>query len=141
MRFPDGVWLADLTPLAEPRWSQTVASVLDIRQAPGRSLLETLSDQLRHRRILLVLDNCEHVIATSRRARRYAAPRRGGPDDSRHEPRGAGDCRRNDVAGAVADTARRGQSLGSADDLLQYEAVRLLVERAAAVDSGFTITR
>ena len=76
--FPDGVWLADLAPLAEPALvAQTVASVLDVRQAPNRSLLETLSDQLRNRRMLLVLDNCEHVIAHERRARRDAAPRRG----------------------------------------------------------------
>ena len=105
--FPDGVWLADLAPLAEPTLvAHTVASVLDVRQAPNRSLVETLSDQLRNRRLLLVLDNCEHVIAHERRARRDAAPRRGRPDDPRHEPRGTGDRRRDDVASAVAHAAR-----------------------------------
>ena len=90
--FPDGVWLADLAPLAEPTLvAQTVASVLDVRQAPNRSLVETLSDQLRNRRMLLVLDNCEHVIAPSAELADDAAPRRGRPDDPRHEPRGTGD--------------------------------------------------
>ena len=67
--FPDGVWLVDLAPLAEPSLvAQTVASVLDVRQAPNRSLVETLADQLRHRRMLLLLDNCEHVIARAPRS-------------------------------------------------------------------------
>ena len=64
--FPDGVWMVDLAPLADPALVvHTVASVLDVRQVPNRSMLETLSAQLCHRRMLLVLDNCEHVIAAS----------------------------------------------------------------------------
>ena len=65
-RFPDGVWLADLAPLSESALvAQTVAATLDVRQAANRSLVESLADQLRHRRTLLLLDNCEHVIAST----------------------------------------------------------------------------
>ncbi|MBA2624410.1 MAG: NB-ARC domain-containing protein [Actinomycetota bacterium] len=62
-RFVDGVWLVTLAPLADPSLvSQAVASVLDAREQPGCSLTETLSNYLRYKKMLLVLDNCEHLI-------------------------------------------------------------------------------
>jgi hypothetical protein len=61
--FADGVWLVDLAPLAEPSLvPQAVASTLGLREQPGRSLTKTLSDNLASKRVLLVLDNCEHLI-------------------------------------------------------------------------------
>jgi len=61
--YPDGVWLIELAPLVEPGLvPQVVASVLDVREQPGRQLTDTLSDALRSKRVLLVLDNCEHLI-------------------------------------------------------------------------------
>jgi predicted ATPase/DNA-binding CsgD family transcriptional regulator len=61
--FPDGVWFVDLAPLAEPGLvPQGVASALGVRQQPGRPMLEALADMLRARRMLLVLDNCEHLL-------------------------------------------------------------------------------
>ncbi len=64
--FRDGVWLADLAPLVEPGLvTQTVAALFDVRQSSNRSLIETLLDTLRERRTLLLLDNCEHLIASS----------------------------------------------------------------------------
>jgi len=62
-RFPDGVWLIELAPLADPSLvPQTVATVLGVREQPGRAMRETLADALRPQRILLVLDNCEHLV-------------------------------------------------------------------------------
>jgi predicted ATPase len=59
----DGVWLVELAPLADPSLvPQAVASTLGVREQPGRSLTETLSDYLRSKKVLLVLDNCEHLI-------------------------------------------------------------------------------
>jgi predicted ATPase len=50
-------------PLVDPSLvPQAVASVLGVREQPGRSLTETLSHYLRNRELLLVLDNCEHLI-------------------------------------------------------------------------------
>ena len=61
--FVDGVWLVTLAPLADPSLvSQAVASVLDAREQPGCSLTETLSNYLRYKKMLLVWDNCEHLI-------------------------------------------------------------------------------
>jgi non-specific serine/threonine protein kinase len=62
-RFPDGVWVVDLSSLPDPSLvTQAVASVFDIREGPGRPILDALSGYLRNRQLLLVLDNCEHVI-------------------------------------------------------------------------------
>jgi predicted ATPase/class 3 adenylate cyclase len=59
----DGVWFVDLAPLAdEDLVAATVASVLGVREEPGRPMLETLATELGERDLLVVLDNCEHVI-------------------------------------------------------------------------------
>src|SRR4051812_30915268 len=61
--FPDGVWLVDLAPLSLPDLvAQTIATVLGVREGPQRSLGDALMDKLRNRRLLLVLDTCEHLI-------------------------------------------------------------------------------
>ena len=61
--YPDGVWLAELAPLAEPTlFAQAVAKALAIEAQPGQDLVETLVQWLGPRRSLLVLDNAEHLI-------------------------------------------------------------------------------
>jgi predicted ATPase/DNA-binding CsgD family transcriptional regulator len=62
-KVEDGVWLVDLAPLTDPSLvPQAVASTLGLREQTGRSLTESLSDYLASKRVLLVLDNCEHLI-------------------------------------------------------------------------------
>ncbi|HTT59153.1 MAG TPA: adenylate/guanylate cyclase domain-containing protein [Acidimicrobiales bacterium] len=59
----DGVWLVELAPLSDPdAVASTISSVLGIATQAGRPALETLVDALVPQRILLVLDNCEHLI-------------------------------------------------------------------------------
>ncbi|HET6660387.1 MAG TPA: BTAD domain-containing putative transcriptional regulator, partial [Rubrobacter sp.] len=61
--YPDGVWLVDLAPLSEAELvPQAVARALGVREQTGRSLTDTLKDTLRSRKMLLVLDNCEHLM-------------------------------------------------------------------------------
>ena len=61
--FPDGAWLIELAALTEPQLvAQAVASVLDIRDEPGRDLVDVMAEALAVRRLLLVLDNCEHLL-------------------------------------------------------------------------------
>ena len=61
--YPDGVWFVDLAPLTDPKLAaQAVASVLGVRDDAGSSLDIALTDYLRPRSALLVLDNCEHII-------------------------------------------------------------------------------
>ena len=62
--FPDGVWFVDLAPLRDPsRIEATVAAAIEVREEPGRSLTEALLERLRARRALVLLDNCEHLLA------------------------------------------------------------------------------
>jgi predicted ATPase/DNA-binding CsgD family transcriptional regulator len=59
----DGVWFADLAPLADPDLvAVTVADVLGVRREPGRPVLDTLVDAVGRRSLLVVLDNCEHLV-------------------------------------------------------------------------------
>jgi predicted ATPase/class 3 adenylate cyclase len=60
----EGVWFADLAPLQDPDLVPvTVANMLGIRGEPGRPVVGTLADAVGRRRLLVLLDNCEHVIA------------------------------------------------------------------------------
>jgi predicted ATPase len=62
-RFRDGVWFAELAVLTDPALvAGTVAFALGVAQQAGRPVLDTLHDRLRDKELLLVLDNCEHVI-------------------------------------------------------------------------------
>jgi predicted ATPase/DNA-binding CsgD family transcriptional regulator len=59
----DGVWFVDLAPLGDPVLvAVTIADVLGIRPEPGRPVLESLVAVVAERNLLVVLDNCEHVI-------------------------------------------------------------------------------
>src|SRR5271169_7124773 len=59
----DGVWFADLAPLQDPDLvAVTVADVLGVRQEAGRPVLDTLADAVGQGHLLVLLDNCEHVI-------------------------------------------------------------------------------
>ena len=61
--FPDGTWFVDLSPLRDGALvASETAQVLGLREEPGRSLLQTLGSHLATRRVLLVFDNCEHLI-------------------------------------------------------------------------------
>ena len=61
--FVDGVFFIDLAPLSEGELVlRAVSSALGIREAPRRSLEQTLIAFLRHKRMLLLLDNCEHLV-------------------------------------------------------------------------------
>ncbi|MCP4968649.1 MAG: adenylate/guanylate cyclase domain-containing protein [bacterium] len=61
--FADGVWFCELAPVGDPALViDAVASVLAVRPQPAMSMLDSIVDSLRGRRMLVVLDNCEHVL-------------------------------------------------------------------------------
>ena len=61
--FPDGAWFVDLAPLTDPALvPDAVAQALGVRESGGRPLAAALRDSLREKRLLLVLDNCEHLL-------------------------------------------------------------------------------
>src|SRR6266540_1198779 len=62
--FADGVWLVDFIPLSEPGLvPQHVAQTLGLRPTPNQPLNESLLKFARPKQMLLILDNCEHLIA------------------------------------------------------------------------------
>src|ERR1700751_4603586 len=61
--FPDGVWLVELAALSDPQLvPQAVAQALEVKDQPARPVIETLSDYLASKKLLLVLDNVEHLL-------------------------------------------------------------------------------
>ena len=138
--WPDGVGFVDLAPIADPELvPEAVAAALGLRETPGRPLLATLTDALRPKRLLLVLDNCEHLLdaaAALADALLRACPSVGVLATSR-EPLGVpGEAPYRVPSLAVPDPDR---PLPAAR-LAQVEAVRLFAARAAVVRPGFGVT-
>ena len=138
--FPDGVWFVELGDLRQPDLVvPRVASVVGVREEPSRPLLETLAAALRPRRLLLALDNCEHLIdACAHVAQRLLASSPGLRliATSREPLRIAAETVWPVPPLSVAPD---GVAV-SAADVSRYEAVRLFADRAAAVLPGFTVS-
>jgi predicted ATPase/class 3 adenylate cyclase/DNA-binding CsgD family transcriptional regulator len=65
-RFPDGVWYVDLAPVTDPDVVPTaVTRALELPDQPGRSTMDTLTRFVGERQMLVVLDNCEHLLDAS----------------------------------------------------------------------------
>jgi len=65
-RHADGAWLVELAPISDPAFvPQEIARALGIPEQPGRPLFEVMVDYLRAKDLLLLLDNCEHLIAAA----------------------------------------------------------------------------
>jgi len=125
----DGVWFADLAPLDDPDLvAVTVADVRGVRQEPGRPVLDTVVAAVGGRSLLVLLDNCEHVIGA---CAKLADALQGCPNlallATSREPLGIG-----------GEYVYRVPSLGvpadgdDQDAVWASEAVRLLADRAAA---------
>jgi non-specific serine/threonine protein kinase len=72
---PDGVWFVELGPLSDPTLvARTIAATLAIWESKARPIVATLAARLAQQRILLVLENCEHLARGMRRVRRNLAP-------------------------------------------------------------------
>jgi non-specific serine/threonine protein kinase len=140
-RFPDGVWLVELARVTNPILiAQLTVRTLGLVEEDRQTRLQTLIEYLRSRELLLVLDNCEHlvedvahfaesllrtspglsILATSRESlgiegeRVWALPPLSAPDPEEEV---------------------------TPDALRQYEATDLFLERAASVQPNFRITR
>ena len=67
-RYRDGVFLAELAPITDQAFAaHTVAACLEIPEEPGRDMIETLVGALQSKELLMLLDNCEHVIEEAAR--------------------------------------------------------------------------
>jgi non-specific serine/threonine protein kinase len=146
--FTDGVWLVDLVPLREPALvPQFIAQTLGLHPSPAQPLLESLLNSVRSKRLLLILDNCEHLIAACAQLAHQLLSH---TSDLRvlatsREPLALAGETIYRVHGLAwpsfsAETARDWLSGRDPQELLQYDAVRLFVERTRAIVPRFTIT-
>ena len=139
-QFADGVWFAELAPLTDPGLVPcAVAATVGFELAAGAVSPERVASALRGKQLLLVLDNCEHVIdaaAGMAEALLRANPAAHIIATSREPLRAEGEWvwPVPPLAVPAADADHEG-------DLLRYGAVRLFVERAQAARPNFTPDR
>jgi len=135
-RFADGAWLAELAPVADPaQVAAAVAAALGVREQPGLPAAEALARALARQQLLLVLDNCEHVIGA---AAALCAGLLAACDDvrvlatSREPLRVAGEARYRLASLALPD-------LDDLAEAARAEAVALFADRARDADALFTL--
>ena len=136
--FKDGIWLAELAPLADSAYVVPIlAAMFELHEAPGMPLINLLIDYLRAKQLLLILDNCEHLVeACAQLADQllHACPNLKIIASSR------------EALGISGETVYRVPSLSlpgktvSAESLIGCEAARLFIERATKVEPHFKLT-
>jgi predicted ATPase/DNA-binding CsgD family transcriptional regulator len=138
--FSDGVWLVDLVPVQTAHLlPQTVISVLGLREQPGETPLQTLVARLGSRRLLLLFDNCEHLIdacAQLAEALLDACPNLRLLMTSREPLRISGECVWRVPSLGIPEP----RSNLSPDQVAQFPAPELFIQRAQAVKSDFAVT-
>ena len=138
--YTDGVWLVELAPILDPLLiPRTIAIAIGLREEPQRPVIDMLCDYLSEKKMLLLLDNCEHVVdACAHMADRIL--------------RVASNLRilasSREALGIAGEVTYRVPSLGLPDlnhlppveSLSQYEAVRLFIDRASSAVPTFAVT-
>jgi hypothetical protein len=103
----DGVWLVELAAVtSEDAVAPAISQALGISAQPGRPALDTLLDALAPQDLLIVLDNCEHLIGGCAKAAEATVQRCPAGASARDQPRAAGYRRGGDLPGAAAVAAR-----------------------------------
>jgi len=137
-RFADGAWLAELAPVRDPAGvDDAVAAVFSLTAQAGQTTREALVDLLRAKQLLLVLDNCEHLLEAAAALARALAR----------------SCERLVILATSREALGiEGERLvpvpplatpcsdADPDTVMAAEAVRLFADRAAAVKPGFEVT-
>jgi predicted ATPase/class 3 adenylate cyclase len=139
-QFPDGVWVVELAPLTDPQLvTHALATALGVKEQAGRSVQEAVLDHMRERRLLLVLDNCEHLIdACADLAKQLL---QGGPEvriiaSSREALRVPGETT---YPVPVLSVPGR-HEMHEPGQLANFESVQLLVDRVRAANPRFALT-
>jgi non-specific serine/threonine protein kinase len=139
-KFPHGVWLVELGPLSDPTLvAQKVGAVLSVSESPDQPLTTALICALSGRRVLLLLDNCEHMLQAC--AVLLDSLLRGCPElhvlATSRESIGID----GEVAWRVPSLSVPNLEQGvSVVELQNSPSVRLFVERAMAVQPRFVLT-
>src|SRR5574341_709255 len=128
--FDHGVWFVELAPLADPDLiPQTILSAMGIQEQPGKHPLEILKEYLHEKKTLIVLDNCEHLIEAGAKVTNIllnSAPNLKVLASSREALGVKGEASYPVPSLSLPNL----KHLPAIEQLLQYEAVRLFIERA-----------
>lgn len=139
--FPDGTWLIELAPLSDPDLiSGTIQDTLGLVEQRGISILQALQEYLSEKEVLLILDNCEHLIEACARLSN---------DLLSHSTKLKILASSREALGVQGEVSWRLPSLSLPDtkhipdpeELSQYEAVQLFIERASLIDPHFDVNR
>jgi predicted ATPase len=137
--FPHGAFFVSLVPVTEPNLvPSAIVSTLGIMEKVGKPIEETLKDYLREKRVLLLLDNFEHVIAAASVATvlLLECPRLKILVTSRAPLRVRGEHELPVPPLAVPNLTR----MPKAEEVIAYAAVELFVQRAQAIRADFSVT-
>jgi predicted ATPase/class 3 adenylate cyclase len=136
----DGVWLAELAPISEPSLvCGVVARSLGVPEAPNHPIIDTLLDYLKTKRLLLIIDNCEHVIDEARRL--IAAVLHSCPDVIvLATSREALNIEGEQLFHMPSLSTPSAHEQLSRERLLAFGAPLLFMDRALAADERFTVT-
>ncbi len=139
--FPDGVWFLDLAPLANSALlSQYVMNLLGLREEPGDLPDETLMKNLRSKVLLLILDNCEHLLPAAAQLSEKMLQKAAGLHilaTSREKLGAAGE-----VVWRISPLSSPGTNeIATPENLLRYGAVQLFFDRATAARPDFTLAQ
>jgi len=142
-RFAHGVWLVELATISDgAQIAEMVANVVDVREEAGRPPIDTLVAALRTRKLLLVIDNCEHVIGDVAKLAEvllHRCPELTILASSREPLRIDGETIWS-VPSLPAPNPEREELEEDFDTLAALEAVQLFVERAQAILPDFELT-
>ncbi len=144
-RYPGGVWWLELAPVSDPALVESVlAAAVGVRPLPGRTPLEAAISRLASQRVLVVFDNCEHVLDRCRHV--VVELLRGCPEvtvvATSREPLGVGGettwrMPSLSLPRSAVDGGRHGSTSADPQD---SDAVRLFVDRASKVWPGLATT-
>ena len=136
--YPGGVWLVELAEVLDPGLViPAIAEVLAVQDSQGRSLIESVAGAIGDRELLMMLDNCEHLVDA-------AAGAAAGLLERCVNLRIVATSR--ELLGVPGEVPFRTDSLalpleeGSGDVIADFDAVRLFAERAATAKPGFHVT-
>jgi predicted ATPase/class 3 adenylate cyclase len=139
--FDHGVWFVELAPLSHPELiPQTILSVIGISNQPGKTSMERLQEYLRKKKLLIILDNCEHLIEASAKVTNEllnAAPDLKILASSREALGVQGELSYPIPSLSMPDI----NHLPDIEQLSQYEAVQLFLDRARLVDPHFSLDK
>ncbi len=138
--FADGVWFVELAPLGDAGLvAQAVATVLGVKEQPGESITDTLIGKIGDKELLLVLDNCEHLVlacAELCEALLSSCPVVRVLASSREALRIVGETACRVPSLPLPDP----KEIPRAESLTRYAAVRLFVDRVLPVKPSFQVT-